>query len=228
MSVEAYFQSRAEQFDALYGPQPRWQRWWNHTFRAGLYERTALTLAELRGLENFSVLDVGCGSGRNSIVFAEAGARSVLGIDVASGMLEIAKRLTSNSGVVDKLTFKDADFFDAAFDEQFDVCVALGFFDYVRDPVPALRRMADLATRKIIASFPGLSLVRAPLRKLRYAVRGCPVYFYSQRRLHAIFGAAGLPQHRIVPCSSGFVVVAERLRGVQEPELADPRIAARQ
>lgn len=210
MSVEAYFHSRAEQFDALYGPQPRWQRWWNQTFRAGLYQRVELALAELRNLENFSVLDVGCGSGRNTIVFAEAGAQRVVGIDIAANMIELANRLVAQSRLRNKLAFLEADFLGAVFDEKFDACVALGFFDYICDPVAALRRMRELANKKVIASFPGVSMVRAPLRKLRYALRGCPVYFYSRRELEEIFIAAGLPNHQIIPyASSGWLGVAE-------------------
>jgi SAM-dependent methyltransferase len=217
VSVEAYFHSRAEQFDALYGPQPRWQRWWNQSFRAGLYERAALTVTELRGLENFSVLDVGCGSGRNSLLFAEAGARRVVGIDIASNMIDLANQAAVASPAAQKLTFVKGDFFTAAFDEKFDACIALGFFDYIRHPVPALRRMAELANQKVIASFPGVSLLRAPLRKLRYALRGCPVYFYSQKEVEKFFKDAGLPECKIIPyASSGWLAVAEVAR---HPEL---------
>lgn len=210
MSVEAYFHSRAEQFDALYGPQPRWQRWWNQIFRAGLYERAGLALAELHAVENCSVLDIGCGSGRNSILFAEAGARKVVGIDIASNMIDLANHAATESPSGQKLTFVKGDFFTAAFDEKFDACIALGFFDYIHDPMPALRRMGELANNKVIASFPGVSLLRAPLRKLRYALRGCPVYFYSRNRVANIFQAAGFPTCRIIPyASSGWLAVAE-------------------
>lgn len=219
MSVEAYFHSRAEQFHALYGPQPRWQRWWNQTFRAGLYERTALTLDQLRDLQDFSVLDVGCGSGRNSILFAEAGARRVLGIDIASNMIDLANQIAAESRAAAKLAFAKDDFFTASFGEKFDVCLALGFFDYVHDPVPALRRMAGLADHKVIASFPGISLLRAPLRKLRYKLRGCPVYFYSRKGVEKSFSEAGLPNCKIIPyASSGWLAVA----AVTESKTASP------
>jgi SAM-dependent methyltransferase len=222
VSVEAYFHSRAEQFDALYGPQPRWQRWWNQTFRAGLYERAAFTLAELRSLKNFSVLDVGCGSGRNSLLFAEAGARRVVGIDIASNMIDLANQAATESLCGQKLTFVKSDFFTAAFHEKFDACIALGFFDYIRDPVPALRRMAELANQKVIASFPGVSLLRAPMRKLRYALRGCPVYFYSSNQIEKFFKEAGVPDCKIIPyASSGWLAVAE-VAG--RAELASPKL----
>jgi SAM-dependent methyltransferase len=210
MTVEAYFHSRADQFDSLYAPQPRWQRIWNHCFRAGLYQRASLAAAEICALGNCTVLDVGCGSGRNSVLFAEAGARRVLGVDVAPAMICLAKRLSAESPLAAKLEFLEADFFRAGFREQFDVCVALGFFDYVRDPVTALRRMAELSRQKVIASFPARSPLRAPLRKLRYALRRCPVYFYSRRQLETALLAAGLPNYKIVPyASSGLLLVAE-------------------
>jgi SAM-dependent methyltransferase len=209
VSVESYFHARAEQFDSLYGPQPRWQRWLNRHFRAGLYERVALALAEMQALTDFSVLDVGCGSGRNTLLFAEAGAREVVGIDFAPNMIALARKISAQHPLAARLKFAEADFSDYEFGRSFDACVALGVFDYLKDPLPVLHKMAALSRRLVIGSFPGISLVRAPLRKARYALRGCPVYFYSHRRLREIFHAAGLPQHRIVPCSSGFVVVGE-------------------
>jgi hypothetical protein len=43
----------------------------------------------------------------------------------------------------------------------------VGVFDYVADPVRVLKRMSELANKKVVVSFPGVSPVRAPLRKKR-------------------------------------------------------------
>lgn len=209
MSVESYFQSRAEQFNRLYHFEGGWREWFNRRFRAGLYQRVELTLQEFTGLQNVTVLDVGCGSGRNAELFAESGAEKITGIDFSSTMIGLSRELGARSTHSAKLTFIHGDFLEHHFSEMFDVIVALGVFDYTRDPVSMLRKMAQLAKLKVIGSFPGISAVRAPLRKVRYGIRGCPVYFYTRRRLDEIFASAGLPKHRIVPCSSGFVVVGE-------------------
>ena len=102
------------------------------------------------------------------------------------------------------------DFLTHPFTEKFDAVIALGVFDYTNRPAALLRKMADLASRRVVASFPGVSLLRAPLRKIRYALRGCPVYFYTASKLHRICQESGLEKYRIVRCaSSGFVLLGE-------------------
>ena len=91
MNVARYFDRTASAFDALYDDDTGSIGWFNHLFRRGLYERVQQTVRELEGLEAPSVLDVGCGSGRNSVVFVESGARRVVGIDFADQMLKLAR-----------------------------------------------------------------------------------------------------------------------------------------
>lgn len=45
-------------------------------------------------LHNKSVLDIGCGYGENCVQFLKLGAKKVMGLDISSRMLEIAKRKT--------------------------------------------------------------------------------------------------------------------------------------
>ena len=217
MSVESYFQQRADQFHALYGEEATWQRWLNRWLRAGLYERAEIAVREIGKIPGASVLDVGCGSGRNSVLFVKVGARRVLGIDLAENMVRLARRFSEAHDAASngqtgsgRTEFICADFMTFNSDEKFDAAVALGVFDYIAEPVPVLRKMASVASKKIIASFPGNSPVRAPLRKFRYAVRGCPVYFYTEAGLKQIFEQAGMPQARIVRyASSGFMGIVE-------------------
>jgi len=210
VSVESYFQQRAEQFHALYGEEAAWQRWLNRWLRAGLYERAEIAVREIRQIPGASVLDVGCGSGRNSALFVKAGARHVTGIDFAESMVRLAKQFCENQNIPAQTEFICGDFMTYEFEGKSDAAVALGVFDYIADPVPLLEKMASVATKKIIASFPGKSLLRAPLRKIRYAMRGCPVYFYTEAGLKQIFAQAGLPQVRIVEyASSGFMGIVD-------------------
>ncbi len=210
MTVESYFRQRAAKFDALYEEARGWRGWINRRLRRGLFERVERTLDALEGLRDFTVLDVGCGSGRNSVLFAQVGARRVLGIDFSEPMIALARQLTRRHGVDDRCQFILGDFMAHSFAERFDVVVALGVFEYVADPPPMLRRMMELSSGRVIASFPERSLVRAPLRKFRYALRHCPVYFYTRGRLEEICRQAGLTDYRIVPyASSGLLLVGE-------------------
>ncbi len=197
--IELYFQQRARQFDALYAEERDWRYYFNRLFRRALYQRVRLTVEAFRGLDDFTLLDVGCGSGRNSLVFLKCGARRVVGIDFSENMIRMAQDYCREQGVAGNCEFIRADVLAHPFRERFDVVVALGVFDYIRDPHDLLLRMRELATRRVVASFPGLSMVRAPLRKLRYWIRNCPVYFSSRKRLQRICRKIGLEHFELVP-----------------------------
>ena len=208
MDVARYFDRTASAFDALYEDGTGAIGWFNHLFRRGLYERCQETVRELEGLEAPSVLDVGCGSGRNSVVFVKSGARRVVGIDFADQMLKLAQKRARKHGVEDRCEFKKGDFLTCPLAEPYDASVALGVFDYIAEPVPFLAKMISLSSRRIIVSFPGMALIRAPLRKLRYALKGCPVYFYSRRSIRTLCREAGLTEYRLVRLSSsGYILI---------------------
>lgn len=208
MSVKTYFERTADNFDALYENRRNLSYRFNQVFRKGLFQRIEKTTKAFEGMKDISVLDVGCGSGRNSALFCEKGARRVVGVDFSAPMLELARQYTRVKHVADRCEFIQADFLEYPFQETFDVVVALGVFDYVADPVRVLRRMSELANAKVVASFPGVSPVRAPLRKMRYALRGCPVYFYTGAKLKQICHDAGLPSFHIEKlASSGYMLV---------------------
>ena len=206
--VERYFERTAEEFDALYDDRGL-RFWFNRIFRRALYARARMTLDELCELHDFTILDVGCGSGRNSILFLQAGAQRVVGIDVARKMVELSSERARRHGVEGKCSFVQSDLLSYAPAEKFDVVVALGVFDYLADARANLECMAALATSKVIASFPGVSLVRAPLRKLRYALQDCPVFFYTRQELETLCKEAGLKDYRLLSCAgAGYVLVA--------------------
>ncbi len=207
MSTKNYFQKRADQFDSLYDEESKWHYWFNQIFRKGLFERVALTAHEIESIRGGTVLDVGCGSGRNSIAFAKAGAQHIVGIDFSERMVELATAFSRKHDMGAVCTFIEGDFLSYAFDRKFDVVVALGVFDYLAKPQSFLRRMVELTQRKVIASFPKPSLVRAPLRKVRYALRNCPVYFYTPNRLVDICKDIGLSNYRILNYTSGLFLV---------------------
>lgn len=209
LRTEHYFQRRAHQFDSLYSEERKSLHFLNRIFRRPLYERVQRTVEAFQDLRDFTVLDLGCGSGRNSVVFAKSGARRVVGIDFSTNMIDLARDYARRHDVEARCEFVLGDVFTHAFTENFDVVVALGVFDYVSEPQVLLRRMRELAGNKVVASFPGWSLLRAPLRKARYWLRDCPVYFSTQKQLFRICRDAGLEDHELVPLSgrSGWVLV---------------------
>ena len=210
MEVARYFHDTADSFDALYNDGDGLKSRVNRIFRKGLYDRVLLSVRELKEMGNPTVLDVGCGSGRNSVIFVQAGAAHVTGVDFSDRMLELADETVRTHGVADQCTFLKADFLEYDPDEAYDASVALGVFDYVKDPGPFLRRMAALTRGKVIGSFPGDAPVRSLQRRIRYNLRGCPLYFYSREKLERTCEQAGLTDYRIVPyASSGFLLVGQ-------------------
>jgi hypothetical protein len=88
----------------------------------------------------------------------------------------------------------------------------LGRLAEERKPVEFLRRMMALSRGKVIGSFPGKNPLRMRLRKFRYALRHCPVFFYSERDMHQLAQSAGLTRYKLVfiPYSgTGYVLVGE-------------------
>ena len=214
MTVERYFQQRADKFDALYADENKLTYLLNRLFRRPMFLRAQLALDALAGLPSgFTVLDVGCGSGRNSILFAQAGAGKVVGVDFSERMLELARAFASSHEGGERCRFVCGNFLQSDDADRYDAVAALGVFDYVSDPVAFLRKMSQAARHVVVASFPGLSLVRMPLRKIRYALRDCPVYFYRRKELDSIARAAGFTDYRLHPCGaygSGYVLVARQ------------------
>jgi 2-polyprenyl-3-methyl-5-hydroxy-6-metoxy-1,4-benzoquinol methylase len=185
-------------------------RAFNRTFRRAIYQRFAITFEESEPIAGKTVLDVGCGSGRYAVEFARRGAARVVGLDYAGGMLNLARDYATSAGVADRCEFVEADFTSFSLHERFDVVSAIGVFDYQDEPVDFLRRLLGHCRGRVIATFPGRSLIRMRIRQLRYWLKDCPVLFYSERDVREIAAAAGLAHARIVPIASsgtGFVLV---------------------
>ena len=211
-AVRRRFEREAESFDAIYRVErSALARWTNRLLRKAIFERYEVTFTEAGDVSGKAVLDVGCGSGVYSVDFARRGARRVVGVDFSSGMLALAGKEAAERGVGDVCEFRCEDFMDAAFDETFDVSIAMGVFDYLSKPAPFLARMVALTTGRLIASFPGHSLVREPLRRERYRLAGKgEVTFYSRADVERIADEAGLAARWIVPIASsggGFILV---------------------
>lgn len=210
--VRDYFDKRATPFDAIYLNESAISRWVNTRFRRAIYDRFHIALRASGSIENKTVLDVGCGSGRYVVEYAKQGARRVVGVDLSPVMLDLARRLATQQGVRAKCEFFQEDFFEVLLDEKFDIVLAMGVFDYVERPDTFLERMVYFSNGLVIASFPGKSILRMRLRRLRYRVRNCPIFFYSESEVREIAHRAGLENCSLVfiPHSgTGYVLVGQ-------------------
>ncbi|MGH2395799.1 MAG: methyltransferase domain-containing protein [bacterium] len=196
--VRDYFNRYAQRFDAIYEPHKSVsQRVGDSLFRRVVVERLNLirNLAPSRG--PWTVLDVGCGSGRYTVALAEIGAARVVGVDAAPEMIKLARFRATDAGVDGRCEFHTAEFLEFAADEQFDVVVATGYFDYLDVPFRHLRKMLMMCQGKVFASFPKRWEVRVPARKLRIALGGGFVRFYSHREVMDLVAEANLSRERL-------------------------------
>ena len=95
------------------------------------------TLGSFRGKR---VLDVGCGMGRNPYWYLQAGAASVLGVDVDDRSIEAARRNLASfpNARVEKCSAHDL---DPAVCGTFDRVTCIGVLHHLADPEHALERM---------------------------------------------------------------------------------------
>ena len=189
--ARAFFDRYAADFDHIYddtgkGPLGRFV---DTHLRSEMRNRFIGTFEALRPLDGRSLLDAGCGAGRYAIPAARAGA-TVLGLDFSEVMLELAERRAAADGVGGACRFVRGDLLTHPLPEKgFDYAIAIGFFDYQRDPEAALKALARVARHRIYVSLPKRWHVLTPQRWARYRLFRCFVRFYSRRdveRLAAI------------------------------------------
>jgi len=68
----------------------------------------------------------------------------------------------------------------------------LGFFDYVKDARSVLEKIRALSRGSVMASFPSRHWLRTPLRRIRYRLKNCPVYFYGEDQIERLGRETGL------------------------------------
>jgi SAM-dependent methyltransferase len=87
-----------------------------------------------------SVLDVGCGTGRNSLWPLNYGAESVVAIDVDVQSLDVARRNLApfkNASVLQRSAY------EIGFENHFDIAFSIGVIHHLEDPQLALAQMVN-------------------------------------------------------------------------------------
>ncbi|MCB2206565.1 methyltransferase domain-containing protein [bacterium] len=187
-----YWNREREAFDAIYTHRKStFSSMLDSVFRKDMYDRLNSTLAACEPLEGRSILDVGCGTGVYALELARRGAQHVCGIDIAERMVEACTQRAEEEKL-ENTSFIRGEVQDLEKERQYDVSIGIGLFDYIKDPVPTLREMALRTKSDVVATFPRVNTWRAPIRKIRLSMRGCPVYFFSARGVKSILREAGL------------------------------------
>jgi SAM-dependent methyltransferase len=189
----------------LYDEEGRLQR----LVRPALGARADLAVSVVRSLKDPSVLDVGCGSGRVGERVLAAGAARYVGIDFSAPMLSLARERLTRFGQQAELV--EGDFLTEPLEGSFDVVLALGLFDYTPEPERFVRRIHELSSGAVVASFPRWTWLKGPIRKFRYeVVNDCPIFDYTDDGVERLFRESGFSSVELRPSgASALLAVAQ-------------------
>jgi len=166
--VAEYWNRIATDFDAIYtGKKNPISRGLDRWLRRDIYQRFDWVMRQAGDVRGMKVCDIGCGSGRFVASFAE------------------------QEGVADRCKFVLSDALDWKTDETFDLVIAIGFWDYVADPLPRLKVIRKLTKNTFLSAWPRAGTLRMAIRKVRLKADGCPVYFWHLPEVENLLQNAG-------------------------------------
>ena len=196
--VGVYFDKAAVTFDTFYDHQrSAFMQWVDKKFRSDMLERYRLTFKALEPLTGKTVLDIGCGSGPYVVEAARLGSKRVLGFDMAEGMIDLARQRAATARVADKCEFALGTFPEDSPQKTFDYAIVMGVMDYVSNPSAFLSELARRVRLRAVLSFPSKHWFRTPLRKVRYWLKRCPLYFYECPQIEELLKAAGFSNIKV-------------------------------
>lgn len=197
MAFDRYFDQASDRFSSYYGNE----RLTRALGRGALFDRLRFAVAKAEEIGARRVLDVGCGSGPLFEPLASRGM-SVTGLEPAPAMLELARAEATR---LPHVQVQEGSWEDLDANDEFDLAVALGIFDYVDTPGELLRRLGRAAP-SVIASFPSPGL-RTEFRKIRYGLRRVRVHGYQRQEIADLASEAGLSVAEMSPLGrAGYVV----------------------
>lgn len=212
--VGVYFDKASATFDTFYDhKRSRFMQWVDKKFRSDMFERYRMTFEALEPLSDKTVIDVGCGSGPYSVEVARRGCKQVLGFDMAQGMIDLACQRAAAEGVDDRCKFLLGTFPEDSPQEIFDCAIVMGVMDYISDPLSFLSTLAQQVRWRAVLSFPSRHWFRTPVRKVRYWLKRCPLYFYEPLQIEELLKAAGFSNikvEKIPGAGMDFVVTGDR------------------
>jgi 2-polyprenyl-3-methyl-5-hydroxy-6-metoxy-1,4-benzoquinol methylase len=124
------------------------------------------------------------------------------GMDIAPETIGLAKQLCKGNKVEAHLAIGDA---TKRLQSGFDVCVALGVFEYFENPRPILDNMIGATNQngKIIFSVPKLYALQTQLREIMLHCRNVDCYYYTEERIAKLLN---YKNYKIYDYGPGYVV----------------------
>ncbi len=191
--VETFFHGYAADFDSIYGHTKKrsvWDKFLDKYFRRSMRLRYDLVMKFTADKKIQTILDVGCGGGVYCEALLSAG-KTVTGLDIADGMLKLAKQKTKKFIEQGKVKYIHSGYLEYDFKEKFDTAALVGFFDYIKEPLDVFIKLEKETSKELLMSFPKSGGFLGWQRKVRYKMRNCPLYYYSKSDLELLFAKVG-------------------------------------
>lgn len=204
-----YWDREVRALDSVYSREKsRLGAFLDSVFRWDMHARFGYTLEHAEPIENRTFLDVGCGTGRYTLALARKGATRAVGIDISATMIAFCRQLAADEKLDGVCSFTQTDLLEYDPDGGFDICIGIGLFDYISDPLPVLAKLRTCTTDKAILSFPRLWTWRAPVRKIRLGLRRCDVHFYTKARVDRLLNESGFARYDVSRIGQLYCVTA--------------------
>ena len=204
-----YWDTQVIEFDSIYSQKKnKLMVMLDQVFRWDMQARYDYTLKNSEPIENRTLLDVGCGTARFALEFAKRRAKKVVGIDISKRMIDICKIRASEENLNHTCSFIQTDLLHYHPETKFDITIGIGLFDYIKEPLPVLKKMEEHTSQKVIVSFPRALTARALFRKARLGIKHCDVYFFTRKRLIKLLKQAGFHKYTISVIGQLFCVTA--------------------
>jgi cyclopropane fatty-acyl-phospholipid synthase-like methyltransferase len=209
--LKVFFNNYSSRFSGIYVEDENPRSWFDSIidkyFRQTVYQRYANTVSHLENPELNTVLDIGCGPGHYVMSALKLG-KKVTALDIASKMLDLTKARVDESEFGASVDYLLADYMEHTFQNKFDATIVMGFFDYVADPVPFIKKLLADTSKEIYISVPKNDGWQAFQRKIRYWINKCPLYLFSLDQLKSILtDSECLSESEIIPMKDGWFVV---------------------
>tara|TARA_Y100001970_G_scaffold294328_1_gene450637 strand:+ start:6580 stop:7260 length:681 start_codon:yes stop_codon:yes gene_type:complete len=209
--LKVFFNNYSSRFSGIYVEDENPRSWFDSLidkyFRQTVYQRYANTLEHTKNPEINTILDIGCGPGHYVMSFLEQG-KNVTALDIASKMLDLTKARVDESSFEPNVEYLLADYMQHEFEEKFDATIVMGFFDYVSDPIPFIKKLLKDTSMEIYISVPKDNGWQAYQRRIRYWINKCPLYLFNLEQLKDILTEAGCYSNsEIIPMKDGWFVV---------------------
>ena len=213
-NVSVFFDSYANEFSSIYKEDTKkrslFDKLMDKWFRKAIKERFDKTTDETKKDSIKSILDIGCGPGHFVVKFLEQG-KKVTALDIAPSMIEITKKRVQSIGKENDVEFVLEDYLEYKPKKKFDAACAIGFFDYVENPVLVLKKLLNDIEKEIYISIPDDKGFLALQRKVRYNLRNCPLFLYSEKFLEDVLKKADcLDISEIIKIDRGYFITIKK------------------